>query len=198
MSQIKPLARRADIVMQEIGNEILIFDLKINKAFSLNKTSALVWQNCHGELTLAQIAEKISPRFNSPVNEELVWLALEKLSKENLIENEIEVARCYQGISRREIIRKVGLTTLAAWPMVSSLVVPEAIHAQSSVCFGTCRCPNAATSCNGSLATVGGIPYVSCFGISGGLSNCDCVGPFGPDNSAGSGFKASLFGCTLT
>ena len=44
-----PISRKANILTQEIGNEILIYDLSINKAFSLNETLVLIWQSCDGK-----------------------------------------------------------------------------------------------------------------------------------------------------
>ena len=36
---ILPFARTADIVVQTLGEEILIYDLNTNKAYNLNETS---------------------------------------------------------------------------------------------------------------------------------------------------------------
>lgn len=60
MSKIKPLARSADIVVQEFGNEVLIYDLRINKAFNLNETSTLVWQLCDGHKSISEIADDLT------------------------------------------------------------------------------------------------------------------------------------------
>lgn len=131
MSKIKPLARNTDIVLQEFGNEILIYDLRTNKAFSLNETSAMIWQACNGNESVSEIAENLAKKFKSPISEDFVWLALEQLKKDNLLENFAEVSTDFGGLSRREVIRKVGLSTLVALPLISSLVAPMAIHAQS-------------------------------------------------------------------
>ena len=40
--EFKPKARVSDLVIQESGNELLIYDLKTNKAQSLNETSARI------------------------------------------------------------------------------------------------------------------------------------------------------------
>ena len=40
-SQI-PVARKEGLVIQETSNEVLVYDLTINKAFCLNQTSAIV------------------------------------------------------------------------------------------------------------------------------------------------------------
>ena len=44
MKEITPRSRRNDLVVQEMDGEILIYNLTENKAFSLNETSALVWE----------------------------------------------------------------------------------------------------------------------------------------------------------
>lgn len=151
MSKIKPLARKRDIVVQEFGSEILIYDLKANKVFNLNETSTLIWQASTGEKNIAEIADDISKKLNSPINEEFVWLALEQLRKQNLIENKTEIEVLYQGISRREIIKRVGLASLVALPLVSSLVAPTAVNAASCTTGTSSRglgCPcTAITQC---------------------------------------------------
>ena len=43
-----PTARKNGSVMQEMPDEILIYDLDTNKAHCLNETSALVWKACNG------------------------------------------------------------------------------------------------------------------------------------------------------
>jgi hypothetical protein len=147
----KPISRKSDIVVQDYGNEILIYDLIINKAFSLNETSALVWQLCDGTKTVSEISNQISRQLNSPVNEDFVWLALEQLKRENLIENKSELAMPFEGLSRRDAIRKVGFATLVALPVIASLIAPMAAHAQSG-CGPTnrpvgCVCNNSG-NCN--------------------------------------------------
>jgi hypothetical protein len=193
----KPLAQKSDIVVQEFTDETLIYDLQKNKAFALNQTSSMVWQLCDGAKTVGEIADQLSRKLNNPVNEDLVWFALEQLKKDGLIEDGENIPNHFADLSRREVIKRVGLSSMIALPVISSLVAPMAIHAQSACPTAPCRCPNGSTSCNGSSATVGGITYVNCFSNSGNNSNCNCIGPFNPNNSAGSGFKSSTVGCTL-
>lgn len=125
-----PVCRRENIVVQEIDSELMIYDLDKNKAFCLNETSAIVWQLCDGKKSFLQISEELSKRLNSPTNEELVWLAIDQLQKEGLV----KVANFetkFKGLSRREIIRKVGLSSMVALPLVSSLIAPNALNAAS-------------------------------------------------------------------
>ncbi len=139
-----PVARKQDIIVQELKGEVLVYDLKIDKAFCLNETSALVWQLCDGESSVAEISRTVGKKLNSPANEDLVWLALDQLKKENLLANSEEVVANFDGMSRREVIKKVGLATMIALPIISSLVAPTAAQAQSGLAAacGTnvCRC----------------------------------------------------------
>jgi hypothetical protein len=134
MPVIKPLARRNEIVTQEMGDEILIYDLKADKAFALNSTSSAIWQYCDGKTSVSEIAEKMSAELKESVSENLVWLALEGLKKEKLIENDNELTSPFVGVSRRQVIRQIGTTSLIALPIIGALVAPLATHAQSVGC----------------------------------------------------------------
>lgn len=137
LNSAKPLARTADIVIQEFGNEILIYDLKTDKAYSLNQSSALIWQLCDGEKTISEIAGIVSRRMQTLVSEDFVWLAVEQLNKDQLIEIKDYAATAFEATTRREMIRRVGLASLIALPVISSLIAPTAAHAQSN-----CAAPN--------------------------------------------------------
>ena len=42
-SQNNPRRRKDEIIVQELNGEVLIYDLKSNKAICLNEVSSLVW-----------------------------------------------------------------------------------------------------------------------------------------------------------
>lgn len=126
-----PLSRREDLVVQELNDEMLIYDLKKNKAFCLNATSAMVYGFCDGTKSVSDISKAVGTKLNLPVTDELVWLALDQLRDENLLENNRKLESKFEGFSRREAIKKVGLASVIALPVVSSLVAPTAASAQS-------------------------------------------------------------------
>lgn len=132
MQENKPLSRRSDLVTQETGNEILIYDLNTNKAFNLNQTSAMIWQLCDGNRTISEIARNLSGKLDTNITEDFVRLALDQLGKDNLLENSSEFIFSAENINRRDIIRKIGFSTLVALPIVSSLIAPMAINAGSA------------------------------------------------------------------
>jgi len=88
-NQQKPLARRENLVIQEASEETLIYDLSLDKAHCLNQTAAAVWKVCDGENTISDIAKTLKNDFGTNVPEDLIWLAIDQLSKENLLEREV-------------------------------------------------------------------------------------------------------------
>jgi hypothetical protein len=127
-----PKSRKDNLVIQELEGEVLIYDLEKNKAFCLNETSALVWQACDGSRTIANITDVVGKQLNSQVNEDVIWLALDQLSKESLVEKQTELGSKFSGLSRREVVKKVGLASLVALPMIATLTAPVA--AQTGTC----------------------------------------------------------------
>ncbi len=180
MSKLRPLARRSDIVVQEFGNEILIYDLRENRAFNLNETSAMIWQLSNGDKTVSEIAKNMSQKFNATITDDFVWLALDQMLKDKLVESENEIAGFLKGLSRRDLIRKVGFASLVALPIVSSLVAPVAVNAQSSTCGGTCQCPNATVGFCSPNVGAGTYPFCQ---LKAPTATCRCRGPFGLDGS---------------
>jgi len=126
-----PISRKANIVVQELESELLVYDLSINKAFCLNKTSALVYHLCDGRRTVEGIRNELSERLKMLINEDLIWLALDGLKKDNLLENSERFEIDFDGLSRRQIIRRIGLASMVLLPSVSSLIAPSAAMAQS-------------------------------------------------------------------
>lgn len=201
-NKLKPLSKKTDIVIQEFNNEILIYDLTTHKAFSLNETSALVWQACDGNKTVSEISEQVGKQVKSPVTDDFVWLALEQLKKDNLLENSETISTGFDGMSRREVIRRVAVTTLAALPLVSSLVAPLAVNAASLTCAkNNCLCPPATPAagfCNTTApgAAIGPNPGVVVCGGSAPPSTptCRCTGPFSTANPPSTGATAQQLG----
>jgi hypothetical protein len=126
-----PKSRDSGVVMQDCEKEILIYDLKTNKAYCLNETSALVYELCNGKNTVAEISNLISKKLNQPVTEDLVWLALDSFKKNNLLEQSEQFEINFDNLSRRQVIRKIGLGSMVMLPLISWVVAPTSAQAQS-------------------------------------------------------------------
>ena len=151
MGNRNPRGRTDDIVVQELNGEVLVYDLRDDRAMCLNETSAAVWQACDGSNSVADIAKKVG-------NEDIVWLALDQLKKEKLVEASFARDTVDGSMSRREVVRRIGIGSMVALPVIASLVAPVA--AQTASCGTACRnpsdCPNQTCNrCTGTNQTVG-------------------------------------------
>ena len=131
-----PFARRDELVIQEFAEEVLIYDLRIDRAFCLNQTLALVWQNCDGKKSVSEISSKIGKVLGARVSEDVVWLALNQLEKANLLANQEKISNKFYNLSRREMIKRIGAASAVALPIIASIVAPPAIHAASGLAPG--------------------------------------------------------------
>jgi hypothetical protein len=140
MSDYSPVARQRGLVVQEMSGEVLVYDLTNNKAHCLNETAALVWRSCNGKNSVDKIAVLMSRSLGDKVTNELVWLAVDQLNEKGLLDAGPAIR--FAGRSRREAIRNIGLATVAAIPVVASLVAPPGVAAASCTCATVSNCGN--------------------------------------------------------
>lgn len=148
----RPTARKNDLVVQPIDGELLIYDLLTSTAKSLNPPIAFLWQKSDGTRSISDLAVELSSDFGGKISKEYVEFALSELSKHGLL---AETYRSPSGFSRREAIRKIGMTSMVALPVIASLVAPEAISAQTCVPNNSV-CTTSAQCCSGCCKNVGG------------------------------------------
>lgn len=146
---VKPLARREKLVMQSLGDETLVYDLETNRVFCLNQTSSLVWEKCNGNNTVSEISGFLTKQTSSSVSEDFVWLALDQLKKENLLDEKEEISNKFEHLSRRDVIRRIGLASVIALPLISSVVAPTSVLAQASCLAVNVPCTANAQCCSG-------------------------------------------------
>lgn len=164
----RPVSRKANIVVRELGNEVLLYDLSLHKAYCLNQTSALVYQFCEGTNSIAEISDLMSKELKTLVSEDLVWLALKELKRQNLLENEEELTDQVAGLSRRELLKKVRLASLVMLPIIVSIVAPNVVMAASCIPFSSPCVPGDRACC----------PHSICAATSNGtVCGCQCVTP---------------------
>jgi len=154
-----PKARRKSVIMQELNGELLIYDSITHKAYCLNQTSSLIWRACDGESSVPEISENLSNQLRVPITDDLVWLALDQLKKDNLLENSDDVKVDFGGLSRREVIKKIGLASMVGLPVIASLVAPPASHAASCAPPGAaCTFPRPDLCCSNCCTSAGAPP----------------------------------------
>lgn len=151
-----PVARKTGLVVQDVPEEVLVYDTDTNKAHCLNKTAAMIWRSCDGTRSVAEIAKHVGSLAGEAVTDDFVWLAIDQLNESDLLEK--QVAADFNGLSRRDVIKRIGLGSMIALPVIASLVAPPTARAAASCnCNNNAECgpatPNAgcpAPTCNGS------------------------------------------------
>jgi hypothetical protein len=120
VASIRPRARTQGFLTEEVNDELRVYDEEHDAECRLNAGAALVWRNCDGERTVADLAEILR-------EEDLVMIALDDLLAHGLILSGYEkrpdsAAR----LSRRRFLRRVGIAGAAAMavPIVYSTAVP--------------------------------------------------------------------------
>jgi hypothetical protein len=111
--------------MQVIGDETLLYDELHHQAWCLNRSSACIWRLCDGHRDVEQIAMAAAGELDAPVTVEIVLLTLAELREKNLVEPET-AALLPEGVTRRQMIGRVGLAAAVLLPVIASVLAPPA------------------------------------------------------------------------
>ena len=150
-----PKARRNKLVIQELPDEVLVYDQERDKAHCLNQTAALVWKQCDGHTDVPTIAARLKDEMKSPVDERMVWFALDQLGRDSLLESPVMAPAFMAGMTRRQMVRAMGLAAAVAVPLITSIVVPTTAQAISCLANGQ-PCPGGPTTCCSNVCSAPG------------------------------------------
>src|SRR3712207_345246 len=116
-SERLPLARSTELVVEETGEELPVFDRVSNRAHCLSPTAARVWRACDGQGTTAALAEELGA--------DAISRALAELESCELLETTAHV-HAGNGFTRREVAIKTAKygTAAAAVPLIFSIAAP--------------------------------------------------------------------------
>jgi hypothetical protein len=162
---MKPNAREKGLVVQDLPDETLVYDLERHRAHCLNRTAAAVWRLCDGKRDEAALAMLLEKDLGTAADEDIVRLALRDLDRARLLQEPLAAA---PSLSRRRLIQRLGGSI--ALPLVVSIVSPTAVQA------ATCRLtqPISPSTCHTNPNALGCCcdNHRSCANPGGG----DCVG----------------------
>jgi Coenzyme PQQ synthesis protein D (PqqD) len=188
VDSVAPRARSSGLVVRELEDEVLIFDVDRDKAHCLNRTAGLVWKQCDGRTSVEEIRQVLEEELETPVNAEIIWRALSDLDRDHLLDEEVSQPAAMARMSRRELMKRAGITV--AIPVIASLAIPSVALATGSPgsCGTTCGGLNSACThgtCMGSCGTPGNacsVGTICCVpknipppnGCTRGAQNCLC------------------------
>jgi hypothetical protein len=128
-NQLLPRARNSQLVTEEVAGELLVYDLNSDRAHCLNPTAAMVWTHCDGLTTVEEIGQLLEGQMNAAVAGEVVWLALEQLEKSHLLQEPFVPPERSEQVSRRTLIKRLGIAAAVTMPLVTSIIAPTAVSA---------------------------------------------------------------------
>jgi hypothetical protein len=137
-----PIARTKQLLVEELGEEVIIYDRERDIIYCLNSLAARVWYCCDGRNTIADIAKILDEDLDLPVNEpensvDLVLRSLQELEDFHLIDEYISQPIEQPAISRRRMIKKAALVSGFAlgtlFPTIQSIVAPLPAMADSGI-----------------------------------------------------------------
>jgi hypothetical protein len=123
------ISRTADLIVEDVGEEALIYDTRSDVAHSLNATAAVVWRAARSGETLDGISELLRARgIEAP--EDTAVAVVAELQEKDLLESRNFTSPT---ISRRRALQRMAAVGAAAAvaPFVVSATVPTAEAAGS-------------------------------------------------------------------
>jgi hypothetical protein len=155
-----PIARSADLLIEDVDDEKVIYDEQTTQAHCLTPLASVVFDNCDGQSSPAELARVASESLGEPVSEDQVQMALAQLEERELLASPPAIR-----ISRRDMIHKSAAFGAAAGAAALIFTVDPTIAQAAGKCTSQMGCTTA--NCN----TVCQPLSASC---SGGEGNCGC------------------------
>ena len=136
----RPVARDMALVVEELGDELLIYDLKVKNAHCLTPVAARVWRLCDGRTAPEAMATQLGIEASE------VRFAIDELERCDLLQT-LRVKK--GGLSRRDFglkVTKVAAAT-AAVPLILSIAAPAVAATESQAARCNAFGPNGVGDC---------------------------------------------------
>jgi hypothetical protein len=126
----RPRATRKGWVIEEAGDELLVYNLRRHHAHCLNNTAVRIWRLCTGRLTVPQIASALKLSIDPVSSGTVVLDTIIQFDHLGLVE---PMGGTVPDMSRRQMVRRIGAAAAAGitLPLITSIVAPTPAHAAS-------------------------------------------------------------------
>jgi hypothetical protein len=123
-------ARTQNMIVEEFGDECVVYDVTRKKAHCLNGSVKWIWEQCDGSKTAEDISKAFEMRFGASEASILVSGGLSQLEAANLLSNDgnLEVGCPPVQMTRRDAVAAASFLV----PLITSIVVPTPAAAKSS------------------------------------------------------------------
>ena len=143
-----PLARKEHLLIQDLQDEVLVYDQRTDNVHCLSRVSAFIWRHCDGHTEVGQIAARIEGELEFRADEAFVWEGLDRLEEAGLLQQPIArpegVAR--EGLLRREVLVSLLAITTVLAPTPTQAQTPTVTSAVTTTATTTTATTTAATT----------------------------------------------------
>lgn len=173
MESPTPRARSTGLKIEELDDELLVYDLERNRAHSLNAGASAVWRLCDGRRTIEDINVAAAEALGVAPDMTMVQQALRHLERAGLLQAD-EPADAGE---RRTLLRKLGWAAIV--PFVATIAMPSSAYAQAGP-----PGPPGPAGATGPTGPAGSGPTGST-GPTGAVGDTGPTGPTGPTGATG-------------
>ena len=163
----RPRTRAEGLLVEQVNDEIVVFDTLSRAAHCLSPLAAIVFEHCNGRTSLEDLAAVASERLGETIDTAAIEETLAQLDERELLDED-------PGITRRGMIGKTAAVGGAAFaaPLITSVLAPTAASAASATCGGP---PPKPTVLCCPCTTGSGTNKDNCCYIPSVTNNCQCV-----------------------
>lgn len=135
-----PKKREDKLVVEELSDETLVYDLISHKAHCLNELASVIWKHCDGKTSPRDLASAASRALATSTSRKVVTATLAQLEHANLL-RATGADRSARRITRRELAREMAAAGIAA--AVVTITSPHAAQAATGLicCDAGGPCP---------------------------------------------------------
>jgi hypothetical protein len=128
---MKPLARKNQLIVEDLIGECIVYDRDHKKAHSLNSTLTWIWHHCDGSTNVEEMALQFEREFGCADSLDVVLSGIQQLEAANLLvltprEDSLSISPG-PVMSRRAVVAAGS----ALVPVIASILVPTAAAAKS-------------------------------------------------------------------
>lgn len=131
VGQIALVKRSEDLVVTEVGDDLVVYDLQTHHIHQLNSSAAAIWRMCDGRRTVRQMVVQVTADLGKPVDAEIIDMGLKKLAHANLVVGEATIRSDGERSIFGALSRRATMKGVFALPVIISMTAPTAAMAAS-------------------------------------------------------------------
>lgn len=186
-------ARAADVLVEEVGDETVVYDLKTKEAHCLKPLAAFAFAHADGKRTLDELVQLAQRTLTPAPSATEVSAVVAELERSSLLD--VPQLSVQHGTSRREMLRNTAMAGAAATISGAFVTTVAAPAAWAATCYnqpGGCSCdPHSGTAgnhscllqhcCGSSQGT--DVCNIGCCSVSNNGTDCKCSSILGTCNT---------------